>query len=158
MYWKRWAFLMANQRSKKKEQNLNLPLTNYEQIRKDFPIIIDIVDGDGELRSTKLVIRKTILFDDGTKLLTREYIKNNRIAWFYYDYIDTNRLTLFKAHSEFHEEKKFQTITEPFHMHSAESLKLFGESRFPNFEHRNLRSIVEAIYIYRLISRAKDQN
>ncbi|RHW39078.1 hypothetical protein D1B31_14060 [Neobacillus notoginsengisoli] len=150
-----------NQRGKRKKQNLKLPLTNYEQIRSEFPFVLDIRDGDQSgMASSQSVIRKTILLDDGTKILATEHIKDEKIAWFYYDYIDSNGLTLVKFHSESHddgkkESKKYQTRTEPYHIHPSELKSLSNLSRFPNFDHRSLRSVVESLLIYRLINESK---
>lgn len=55
-------------RKEKKEQNLMLPLNDFEQIKREFEIILmDLRDGVGLDRTTHDWNRKTYIFDDGKK-------------------------------------------------------------------------------------------
>jgi len=115
----------------------------------------------GELRlsdrsgqgSTLYVLRATIPFLDGSSLYVTEYTnKAGIIERYYYDWEDANGCLKAQYHSEPHEsDKRYQTATEPYHVHPPKGSTLSNMDRFPNYAHRDLYSIVEGIILFSVI-------
>jgi hypothetical protein len=123
----------------------------FSVLQQDFAsIILDIRDGDASGRpSTKEWARKTIVFHNKTKLYVTEHIENGYISFYYYDWVTPNEETILKWHSESHDnDKRYQTSTEPFHVHLPDSETLHSMYRLENFEHQTLRSIIEFILYF----------
>ena len=57
--------------------------------------------------------------------------------------LDENNKVIMKFHSEPHNDKRYQTSTEPFHIHGNENSKLTNEKRFPNYNFKSLWDIME---------------
>jgi len=122
--------------------------TNYFVIDQDFSdLISDIRNGAAGLQNSPPdIIRKTILFNDLSKMHCQEIIENGKIQHYFYDYYDANGQIIAKFHSEPHLDKAYQTSTEPFHIHvKKDHQDLKAEKRVPNRYHKNLRSILEYI-------------
>lgn len=130
--------------------------SNFLLLERDFAdIILSVRDGDSTGKfSTDRWLRKTIRFQDGSKMYITEHIVEGKIARAQYDWEFTPG-QLLKFHSEPHEDEAYQTASEPFHVHPPEALKLTNRSRLPNFHHQDLFSILEMIRYYLLIGRAK---
>ncbi|WP_226036782.1 toxin-antitoxin system TumE family protein [Aquibacillus saliphilus] len=97
-----------------------IPKTSFFFIEEEFEEIAEIRNGCVGLKNAPPgAIRKTILFNDMSKLTCQEFIKEDFIEFYHYDYYDGEGNIIMKFHSEPHEEKKDQTDTEPFHMHVA---------------------------------------
>jgi hypothetical protein len=120
-------------------------------LQRDFSaIIFDIRDGDSSGRpSTTQWVRKTIIFHNQTKLYVTEHLDNGMIDFYYYDWVTPNDKVILKWHSEPHDDdKRYQTLTEPFHIHLPQSQILHNMYRLSNFEHQTLRSIIEFILLF----------
>lgn len=96
-----------------------IPKTNYLFIHSEFDDeIYDLRDGAaGLINNPPGAIRKTIVFNDLTKLSCQEVIKDGIIDFYHYDFYDDRGNIIMKFHSEPHDDEDFQTETEPFHMH-----------------------------------------
>ena len=125
--------------------------TKWNQIEIHFAHIIaeirEGVQGQTSEKSRDITIRKkTISFLNGTKMHCTEFIKNDYIDFYFYDLIGPNNLPIIKFHSERHEDKTYQTTTEPFHIHARagyDDLKL--EKRLPNPKYKKLDDILTFI-------------
>jgi len=97
--------------------------------------------------------RATITFIDGSKLYVTEYTnKSGVIDKYYYDWVDPGGRLRAQYHSEPHErDRRYQTATEPYHIHPPKDSILSNMDRFPNYSHRDLYSIVEGIIIFWII-------
>ncbi|XID92295.1 DUF6516 family protein [Paenibacillaceae bacterium WGS1546] len=113
---------------------------------------IRLTDRTGQ-ESTIYALRATISFLDESKLYITEYTnKHGIIVRYYYDWEDSDGRLKAQYHSEPHDrDKRYQTITEPFHIHPPKESILSNMERFPNFVHRDLYSIVEGIIIFSVI-------
>ena len=81
-----------------------------------------------------------------TKLRCQEYIKDGFIDFYHYDYYDAEGNIIMKFHSEPHDDEKYQTDTEPFHMHVPSDIyDLKASKRIKNKYLQDLYSIM--IYI-----------
>ena len=91
-------------------------------------------------------IRKTIVFTNMTKLTCQEYIKEDIVDFYHYDYYDDKGNIIMKFHSEPHENKEHQTETEPFHMHVAsDESDLKASKRIANRYFKDLYNIIAFI-------------
>ncbi|MBB5354208.1 hypothetical protein HNR43_000163 [Anoxybacillus mongoliensis] len=71
------------------------------------------------------------------------------IDYYYYDWVTSDGKTILKWHSEPHnEDERYQTTTEPYHIHLPASETLHNMYRLANFEHQTLRSIIEFILLF----------
>ncbi|MFD3259845.1 DUF6516 family protein [Paenibacillus lentus] len=118
-------------------------------------IIMDSSDGDGSgLLSSRSFTRWTLTFHDGSKLYITEHLNQGIIQMYFYNWVSISGEVLAKFHSEPHDEdKRYQTVTEPFHIHPPEEAKIHNSTRHPNFYHQELPQILEAIFIYMLASK-----
>lgn len=96
-----------------------IPKTNFTTLNREFEdYIIDLRNGAaGQPNDPPQAVRKTIIFDDHTRLSCQEFIKDGVIDAYQYDFYDSNGNIVMKFHSEPHDEKHLQTKTEPFHLH-----------------------------------------
>ncbi|WP_127579437.1 toxin-antitoxin system TumE family protein [Paenibacillus koleovorans] len=103
--------------------------------------------------STMYIQRATITFNDFSKLYVTEYLnKSGTIDKYYYDWEDASSRLKAQYHSESHEQdRRYQTITEPYHIHPPKDSILSNMDRFPNYSHQDLYSIVEGIVIFAVI-------
>ncbi|WP_404469351.1 DUF6516 family protein [Sutcliffiella horikoshii] len=126
--------------------------TNFTVIQLEFgDVILDIRDGDGSGRtSTGLTQRKLIKLIDGSYIRIREHLsKSSEIDLYFYDWFGPDGKELLKFHSENHDEdKRYQTKTEPFHIHIPEELRLSSMTRLPNYNHRDLYGILEFVRLH----------
>ncbi|MDZ5473257.1 hypothetical protein SM124_16185 [Bacillus sp. 31A1R] len=53
--------------------------------------------------------------------------------------------------------RKYQTASEPFHTHGTDVDKMSNVTRYPNFEHQNLRKVMEAIFFHRVMSESENK-
>ncbi|WP_052480339.1 toxin-antitoxin system TumE family protein [Caldibacillus thermoamylovorans] len=130
---------------------MKLNPTNFAIIQAEFgDIIIDILDGDGYQKSTGFIQRKTIRMIDGSYLRIREFLtKNQQIDRYYYDWFAVDGKILLKFHSESHDkDARYQTKTEPFHIHIPDELSLSTLTRIPNYNLRELYGILEFIRLH----------
>jgi Family of unknown function (DUF6516) len=103
----------------------SLPPSNFSVLESEFKdIIYNIEDGDGENRpkSSVAVIRKTIKFQDGTQMYVTEHVDERVIVLAFYDWHKRNGTRILGFHNEPHKDKRYQTKTEPFHIHPPEVL------------------------------------
>lgn len=109
-------------------------------------------DRSGTL-SSMYVQRATITFTDYSKLYVTEYISRKGIIdRYYYDWEDETGYLKAQYHSEPHDrDKRYQTATEPYHVHPPKNSILSNMDRFPNFSHQDLYSIVEGIIIFSVL-------
>ncbi|MDP4182728.1 MAG: DUF6516 family protein [Bacillota bacterium] len=126
----------------------NLSPSNFTLIQSEFGNIIRHTRETDKTGKTSNVIsrRKTYTLIDGSKLYVTEILKGDKIDYYYYDWVDKDEKDIMRFHSEIHEEKKFQTSTEPFHIHGEKNLNVFPK-RFPNYNFRDLFHIFELIRI-----------
>lgn len=131
--------------------------SNFDVIQKEYQsLILDIRDGDSSGQGSTLSFqRKTILFQDGTKLFVTEHIRGGFIERFYYDWIDTDGRRLAGFHNEPHEDKRYQTASEPYHIHPPDHIKITNFLRLSNDWHRDLLTILELIAVCSTILEAK---
>lgn len=124
--------------------------SNITLIEKEFRhIITDLRDGDGSgLMSSLSFQRYTIVFVDGGKLRITERISKGSIDYSYYDW-EQSEGRIIKFHSEPHpNDPKYQTLTEPHHIHPPAEAKLHNQTRYSNFYHQELPAILELIFIH----------
>lgn len=118
-----------------------IPKTNFTTLYREFEEHISEIrkGAAGLMDDPPRAIRRTIIFSDMTKLSCQEYITDGVIDFYHYDYYNTDGSIIIKFHSEPHEEKAFQTDTEPFHMHIREDDNdLKASKRVPNAFHKEL--------------------
>jgi len=135
------------------------PKSNLKEIQKTFrDAIHEVRETDSTGRTSSIFAqRATIVFSDGSLLYITEFLtKQERIEMYHYDWIASDRTTVLgKYHSEPHEDEKYQTNTEPYHVHSPKHPKLQTEYRYPNHSHTDLFSIVEGIFFFHLMPQKK---
>ena len=128
----------------------DLKPTDFKFIEVEFADIIRSireVDSTG-LPSNAFTKRKTYILINKYKLYITEFLKNGFIDKFFYDLYDEKDKTVLKFHSEKHDrDSRYQTITEPFHIHQNEQNQLTNVHRFPNFNYRTLTDIMEFLRI-----------
>ncbi|MGY0692013.1 toxin-antitoxin system TumE family protein [Virgibacillus sp. FSP13] len=110
-----------------------LPKTNFRFLEKSYSHLIEeIRDRSNGFPSKPGSIRKTIIFNDLSKMHCHEVVKNNRIEFYHYDLYDSNGRIIIKFHSEPHNDSDYQTTTEPFHIHAKEHMDdLKASKRLP---------------------------
>lgn len=129
----------------------NLPPSNLTFLKRAFSDIIQSerdVDQTGKT-SSQICQRKTFVFTDGSCLSITEFIKNDKIDYYYYDWSSKSKKSLLKFHSEEHVDKSYQTETEPFHIHAQ---GLIEEKRLANPTFQDLFGVLQFIRIYLLVS------
>lgn len=131
------------------------PKTNLNELQNAFGdaiLFIRETDSTG-LASSFLVQRATLILADNSLLYVTEYLsKQQVIEKFQYDWVASdNKTVLAKYHSEPHEGKDYQTATEPYHVHPPEHAKLSNAKRYPNYFYNDLFSIVEGIFLFKLL-------
>jgi hypothetical protein len=122
------------------------PKSNFNFLERDHSsLILSIREGDSTgLKSDSSTQRKTINFrDHDSKLYVTEFIDNNMISEYFYDWVLNDGRTIMKFHSESHDDPNYQTETEPFHIHLSQPL--INKDRLPNHYHKELSSILEFI-------------
>lgn len=108
---------------------------------------MDSQDGDATRQpTTRMFTRHTFVFIDGSRLYITEQISGEYIEVSYYNWVDENGNDILKFHSEPHDDPKYQTETEPHHVHPPEDAKLTNITRYPNFYHQELHTIMEHIF------------
>ncbi|MNC28563.1 hypothetical protein D3C75_767750 [compost metagenome] len=132
------------------------PKSNLYRIMRDLGhgILGEIRNTDRSgLISSIYAQRATITFTDYSKLYVTEYTnKVGIIEKYYYDWVDRNGQLKAQYHSEPHDrDKRYQTETEPYHIHAPKDSVLSSMDRFPNFSHQDLYLIVEGIIIFSVI-------
>lgn len=113
---------------------------------------IRLTDRSGQA-TTIYTLRATVPFLDGTLLYVTEYTdKYGIIDKYYYDWVDELGRIRAQYHSEPHSmDNRYQTATEPYHIHPPKNTILSGMDRFPNYAHQDLYAIVEGIIIFSVI-------
>lgn len=103
-----------------KRKNDDLHATNFDFLKSAFPDLIDSVEDGffGEEPSKGPFVRKTIKLVDETYMTVFELIetRTGKKKKYQYDW-EYQRGKLWKWHNEPHDQKLYQTITEPDHMH-----------------------------------------
>ena len=123
---------------------INLPASNLPFLKRAYNDIIQYdkdTDQTGK-PSSSICQRKTYVFSDGSYLSITEYLKGNKIDFYYYDWYSKNKKLMLKFHSEEHKDKAYQTETEPFHIHAN---GLLEEKRLANPSFQDLASVIEFI-------------
>jgi hypothetical protein len=132
------------------------PPSNIKLLEQVFDhIIMDSsnVDANG-LRSLPSVLRHTFVFLDGSRLYITEEIEGGFIKEYHYDWVGEDGKVLLKFHSEPHpDDPRYQTETEPFHVHPPDDAKLTNRTRYPNHYHQELPSILELIALFLIANR-----
>lgn len=91
--------------------------------------------------------RHTFVFVDGSKLYVSEQISGGLIEVSHHNWADPNGYEILKFHSEPHDgDRRYQTATEPHHVHPPTDMKLTNVTRYPNFHHQELHTIMEHIF------------
>ena len=130
-----------------KKEN-RLPATQFHLIELEFG---DIINGRYETDSTgkpsnNMTVRKTYKLIGGYKLYITEVRSKGFIEFYYYDLYDKNGAVVMKFGSESHEgDPRYQTSTEPFHIHGPLECKLNNIKRIANENYRDLFHIMEFI-------------
>lgn len=125
------------------------PPSSIAQLEKDFAaIIMNSRDGDGSgLTTSRTVTRHTFTFIDGSRLYITEELSGGIIDVSYYNWVDQDGEDILKFHSDPHErDNRYQTATEPHHVHPPEGARLTNRTRYPNFHHQELHTIMEHIF------------
>ncbi|WP_152396603.1 DUF6516 family protein [Paenibacillus guangzhouensis] len=130
--------------------------SNLDRIRRDLGhgILGEIRNTDRSgITSSIYAQRATITFTDYSKLYITEYTnKSGYIDKYFYDWEDESGRLKAQYHSEPHDQdKRYQTETEPYHIHPPKDSILSNIDRFPNHSHQDLYSIVEGIIIFSVI-------
>lgn len=122
-----------------------LPPTNFKVLDRSIDQIVEIRDGANGYPSNAGAIRKTVIFDDYSKLSAQEFIKNGKVDFYQYDFYDSKQNIMIKIHSEPHFDEESQTITEPYHLHVKSDVHdLKASKRLPSgFMGKDLFSIIE---------------
>jgi len=117
--------------------------TNFKQLYRDFPEVIEIVD----TRSRPGRELGTLSLKDGTKIEVEEYVDvNGNMTIYHYNWLLRNGSNfILKFHNEPHDEPKLRTVTEPHHIHVRGPL---GDSRIANDYHRDLFTIIELVDLH----------
>jgi hypothetical protein len=129
------------------------PPSNITLLEREFhSIIVDIRDGDSTGKLSSMVFQRyTFSLIDGSKLYLTERISNNEILYYQYDWMINPTTTILKFHSESHGvDDRYQTATEPHHIHPPDHAKLHNIVRYPNSNHQELHAILEFIFLYLL--------
>lgn len=128
-----------------------IPKTNFRMIEREYSDLITEIRNvpldEGEHRCE--IQKKIILFRNMSRLKCREIIKNEFISIFQYDLYDSDGNIVMKFHSEPHMDQRYQTETEPFHLHvrvSSEDLAASKRLPLPE-EYRELHKIIHFIQI-----------
>jgi len=120
------------------------PFSNLSFLKSEFSDIIQsekCYDTSGR-GSTRYCQRYTFVFIDGSYLSIVEHLnENGNLDYFCYDYYDKNKQIISKFHSEPHGDKKYQTRTEPYHIHTYDMLG--NEKRIENHTFHDLYSVLE---------------
>lgn len=105
-------------------------------------------DGDGSGLFTSISFtRHTFVFTDMSRLLITEHLSRGRIEIYFYDWVDEHGADILKFHSEPHkDDRRYQTSTEPYHIHPPADAKLTNMTRYPNVYHQELPAIMEHIF------------
>lgn len=130
--------------------------SNIRQLERDFDaVLLDSRDGDGTgLLTSMRVTRHSFIFKDGSRLLVTEELSGGLIEVSYYNWVDQDGQDILKFHSESHNgDSRYQTATEPHHIHPPEQSTLTNRTRFPNFHHQELPAIMEHIFLALLASK-----
>lgn len=128
---------------------MSRPPSNIQQLERDFAsILMDTRDGDGSgLMSSRKFTRHTFIFVDGSRLYVTEELSNGLIDVSYYNWVDAKGNEILSFHSEPHDrDPHYQTATEPHHVHPPADAKLTNLTRYPNFHHQELHTIMEHIF------------
>ncbi len=135
--------------AKEDSRMTNLPPSNLPLLKRTFSDIIQSerdVDQTGKT-SSLICQRKTFVFFDGSCLSITEFIKDEKIDYYYYDWYSKKK-SLIKFHSEEHVDKTYQTETEPFHIHAH---GLIDDKRLANPTLQDLFSILQCIRMCLLV-------
>ncbi|MFC3798920.1 DUF6516 family protein [Cohnella sp. GCM10012308] len=93
------------------------------------------------------------MFKDSSRLFVTEEISGGFIEVSYYNWVDPDGQNILKFHSEPHDgDPRYQTTTEPHHVHPPQTYALTNRTRFPNFHHQELPVIMEHIFFMLLAS------
>lgn len=125
--------------------------SNLSVLRRDFADIIQTDRGKDQTgkTTTRLCQRETFIFTDQSYLSITEYIAvDGTLGCFYYDWYNRDGTIRFKFHSEPHNDKKYQTATEPYHLHGN---GLLDDKRLPNYGYKGLFSVLELVRIVLMI-------
>ncbi|MCD9020257.1 toxin-antitoxin system TumE family protein [Cohnella silvisoli] len=129
------------------------PPSNIVLLEKEFSsVIVDVRDGDSTGKMSSMVFQRyTFSLVDGSKLYVTERISNNEILYYQYDWMKDATTVILKFHSESHsEDDRYQTSTEPYHIHPPDDTKLHNMTRYPNTSHQELHAVFEFIFLYLL--------
>ncbi|MGG0277998.1 toxin-antitoxin system TumE family protein [Bacillus rhizoplanae] len=129
-----------------KLQGLGLPATDYSRLEQEFSdIILQMVQVNGSMVKPIHHIK----FKNGYYMEAEEVIilSNREIGLYYYNLYDSNGQAILKFHSERHSDRRYQTNTEPFHIHKPPSVELSTMDRMDNNYHQDLYSILESLQI-----------
>ena len=123
----------------------DLKPSNLDFLRMEFR---DIIQNERETdhhgkSSTLSSQRRTFVFTDRTFLSITEILLGGKIERYYYEWFNSKKEVIIKFHSEPHEDKQHQTLTEPFHMHTVDALD--EGKRLPNQYFQDLNQILNFI-------------
>lgn len=125
--------------------------TKFNVLEQDFSKIIRIIDDAG---STRFAQRKTIKFHESDYILTCEELLNDDFSIKQYHYNLTgkdyngNTQLVFGFHNQSKtRDKRYQTDSDPYHIHLSKLIEFTTMDRLDNFEHEELPQIIELICI-----------
>lgn len=126
---------------------LNLAPSNLHLIESEFNDIIRSsreIDKEGRV-SNGLVQRRSYIMMDDSKLYITEHLSGNKIKMYYYDWYNPDGSIRLKIHSETHNDKKYQTKTEPYHIHPGDKTRRDSRHRYSNVNFHDLFHVLELI-------------
>jgi hypothetical protein len=84
---------------------------------------------------------------DGSRLYVTEQLSGGIFDISYYNWVDARGDNILSFHSEPHDlDPRYQTATEPHHVHPPMEAKLTNLTRYSNFHHQELHTIMEHIF------------
>ncbi|MGG3522553.1 DUF6516 family protein [Bacillus pseudomycoides] len=128
-----------------KIKTLNIPAIDYSRIEKEFAdIILQVVPiSRSFIRLVHHIKFKNIYYLECEEVIVPISGKPPEIGKYYFNLFDENGQALIKFHSERHEDKRYQTPSEPFHIHKPPSIEFSTMDCMANFHHHDLYSIME---------------
>lgn len=128
------------------KQKLDIRKSNFDDLKNQFHAIISNTheyDQSGRASVVGITRKEFVFNDDSFLSITEYYTKDGYISHYNYDWYAKDGKVIKLYHSEPHSDKRYQTETEPYHIHRLN----FADKKIrePNYDTRDLYSILEEI-------------